>query len=58
MSEKEKEEQIEKLKKEWAEEVLKLEPVSTHNTLDHSLNEERLKLEEKYKKRIAEIEEA
>lgn len=54
----EKEEQIEKLKKEWTEEVLKLEPVSTHNTLDHSLNEERLKLEEKYKKRIAEIEEA
>ena len=57
MNEKEKAEQIEKLKKAWTEEVLKLKPISAHNILNHSLNEERLKLEEKYKKRIAEIEE-
>lgn len=56
MNEKEKAKKIEKIKKEWVDEILKLEPVNIHNALNNSLNSERMKLEEKYRKKIAEIE--
>lgn len=58
MNEKEKAKEIEKIKKEWAEEVLKLDSINVQNALNNSLNSERMKLEEKYRKKIAEIEES
>lgn len=57
MSEEEKLEQIEKVKREWAEEVLRLEQIELgQHTLNNSANVERFKLEEKYMKKIMEIE--
>lgn len=42
MNEKEKAKEIEKIKKEWAEEVLKLDSINVQNALNNSLNSERI----------------